>query len=76
MNLIPEVVLKNGKSLSMTQATPEDAAAVIEFVNAIAGESDSLTFGKGVFLKTRSSWSIGRVCPLRDQSCENRKKIH
>ncbi len=52
MDLETEVWIKNGKRLQISRTVPEDAAAVIEFVNQIAGESDNLTFGKGEFLKT------------------------
>ena len=41
--------LKNGTILTISQAIPEDARNIIDFLNNIAGESDNLTFGAGEF---------------------------
>ena len=44
--------LKNGSELIIREARKEDAAALISYVNTVAGESDNLTFGVGEFNKT------------------------
>ncbi|WP_184311737.1 GNAT family N-acetyltransferase [Anaerosolibacter carboniphilus] len=44
--------LKNGQSMILREAVPEDAEAMITFVNQVAGESDNLTFGPGEFAVT------------------------
>lgn len=41
--------LKDGKNIILREAGPEDAEAMIAFVNQVAGESDNLTFGEGEF---------------------------
>jgi len=46
---VKELILKNGKNLIIRSATKEDATAIVNYVNKIAGESDFLTFGKGEF---------------------------
>ncbi|PLS15423.1 N-acetyltransferase [Bacillus sp. M6-12] len=39
----------NEKILTIRPGTPKDAEKYIEYVNAVAGESDNLTFGKGEY---------------------------
>jgi len=46
---VKELILKNGKNPIIRSATKEDATAIVNYVNKIAGESDFLTFGKGEF---------------------------
>ncbi|MCB0713227.1 MAG: GNAT family N-acetyltransferase [Ignavibacteriae bacterium] len=41
--------LKNGDDLHIRQAEPEDAASVINYIEAISGESDFLSMGPGEF---------------------------
>jgi RimJ/RimL family protein N-acetyltransferase len=41
--------LKTGETLVIREATALDAAAVIDYVHAISGESDFLSFGPGEF---------------------------
>jgi RimJ/RimL family protein N-acetyltransferase len=41
--------LKNGKILTLREATPEDAERTIAYVETIAGESNNLGFGVGEF---------------------------
>lgn len=41
--------LKNGCVLLIREAMPEDARAVLDYVEAVSGESDFLTFGPGEF---------------------------
>ena len=38
--------LKNGLELTLRKAEPEDAAAILSYLNRIGGESDNLTFGE------------------------------
>lgn len=38
--------LKNGLELTLRKAEPEDAAAILAYLNRIGGESDNLTFGE------------------------------
>lgn len=42
-----EHTLRNGKPLSVMPARQEDAAAMLQHMEAIGGESDNLTFGAG-----------------------------
>lgn len=42
-----EVLIKNGQKLIIRKAAKEDAAEIVEYMLAIGGESDNLTFGKG-----------------------------
>lgn len=37
------------KNLDLRQAVPDDAAAIIAYLNQVAGESDNLLFGSGEF---------------------------
>lgn len=46
---IKECRLKNGQTLTIRPARKEDAAAVIDYLSIIGGESDYLTFGQGGF---------------------------
>lgn len=41
--------LKTGEELVIREATPQDAAGLLDYVEAISGESDNLTFGPGEF---------------------------
>jgi RimJ/RimL family protein N-acetyltransferase len=41
--------LRNGATLVIRQAVPEDAGALISYIDSISGESDFLTFGPGEF---------------------------
>ena len=41
--------LSDGRHVHFRSANPEDAAKVLEYVEAVAGESDYLTFGAGEF---------------------------
>ncbi|SHI02110.1 L-amino acid N-acyltransferase YncA [Sporobacter termitidis DSM 10068] len=42
-------LLKDGRTLAIRSAVPEDAAAIVEYMCAVGGESDNLTFGAGEF---------------------------
>ncbi|WDV44586.1 GNAT family N-acetyltransferase [Clostridiaceae bacterium M8S5] len=44
-----EIKLKNGDVLVLSKATEDDAKALIDYVNKVAGQSDYLTFGEGEF---------------------------
>lgn len=44
-----EILLKNGQTLLIRPAKPEDAAMKLEYLNILGGESDYLTFGEGEF---------------------------
>ena len=46
--------LKNGLVLEIREAMPEDARALLEYVEAISGESDFLSFGPGEFELTEA----------------------
>ncbi len=49
-HLLPrEVELPNGQRLLLRQAEVEDAPALLDYIQAIGGESDFLTFGPGEF---------------------------
>ncbi len=52
MELQNSRILKDGSSLSIIRANPEDAAEMIDFLNRIGGETDNLTFGGGEFHMT------------------------
>lgn len=41
--------LKDGRELLIREAAPEDAPGVLEYIHAISGESDFLSFGPGEF---------------------------
>jgi RimJ/RimL family protein N-acetyltransferase len=41
--------LKNGQVLVIREAAPEDARALLDYVEGISGESDFLSFGPGEF---------------------------
>jgi RimJ/RimL family protein N-acetyltransferase len=41
--------LRGGRELLIREAAPEDAPAVLEYIHAISGESDFLSFGPGEF---------------------------
>ena len=41
--------LKDGRNLVIREARGEDARAVLEYVEAVSGETDFLTFGRGEF---------------------------
>lgn len=43
------VLLKNGETLEISNAIRSDAAAIIDYVNQVGGESDNLTFGENEF---------------------------
>ncbi|KXK55526.1 MAG: putative acetyltransferase YhhY [Chlorobi bacterium OLB7] len=46
--------LLNGQVLLIREAVPEDAAAVLEYVNTVSGETDFLGFGGGEFELTEA----------------------
>ncbi|WP_457558903.1 N-acetyltransferase family protein [Candidatus Harpocratesius sp.] len=46
------VIIRNGKTLIIRPAISDDAKAILDYINQIAGESDNLTFGPGEFDKT------------------------
>ncbi len=46
--------LKNGCVLLIREAMPEDVRAVLDYVEAVSGESDFLTFGPGEFELTEA----------------------
>lgn len=46
--------LKNGLVLEIREAMPEDARALLEYVEGISGESDFLSFGPGEFELTEA----------------------
>lgn len=42
-------VLKNGQTLLLREADPDDAPKVLAYLNRVGGESDNLLFGKDGF---------------------------
>ena len=42
-------VLKNGQTLLLREAVPDDAPRVLAYLNRVGGESDNLLFGKDGF---------------------------
>ena len=46
--------LPNGQTLLIREALPEDAAAVLQYVHAVSGETDFLGFGAGEFQLTEA----------------------
>ena len=48
-------------SFSVERARPEDAAALIEFLRVVGGESDNLTFGAEGIPVTVEEEEIGRA---------------
>lgn len=47
-----QMLIKNGKTLTIRKANKSDAKSVLEYIHAISTESEFLTFGKGEFDKT------------------------
>jgi len=47
-----ETTLKDGQTLAICAATPEDAQAILTYIDQISGESTFLTFGPGEFEMT------------------------
>jgi RimJ/RimL family protein N-acetyltransferase len=48
--MLPQThLLRDGRELLIREAAPEDAPAVLEYIHAISGESDFLSFGPGEF---------------------------
>ncbi|MGL4911731.1 MAG: GNAT family N-acetyltransferase [Romboutsia sp.] len=47
--ILNSVKLKNNKTLILRNAMEEDAKDIIEYLNAVGGESDNLLFGKNEF---------------------------
>lgn len=65
------LVLRSGALLTIREATRDDAAGMLAYVDAISGESDFLTFGPGEFgvsladeadFLERSQVSANRLC--------------
>ena len=48
------VTLRDGRVLVVREAEPDDAGAVLKYVEEISGQSDFLTFGPGEFELTES----------------------
>lgn len=44
--------LKNGQTLLLREAVPNDAPKVLAYLNRVGGESDNLLFGKNAFTMT------------------------
>lgn len=44
-----EHTLKDGRALTLREAEPEDALAVLDYTHTVSAESDNLTFGAGEF---------------------------
>ncbi|MFA6074906.1 MAG: GNAT family N-acetyltransferase [Negativicutes bacterium] len=44
-----QAILKNGEQLTLRFACPDDAGKLIEYINAVGGESDNLSFGANEF---------------------------
>lgn len=42
--------LKNGREVTLREATRADAAEMLKYIDIISGQSDNLTFGKGEFI--------------------------
>ena len=51
---IRHLTLHDGSALVIRAAVPEDAAAMLEYLEAVSGESDFLTFGPGEFELTEA----------------------
>ena len=49
MTAIKGITLKNGSTLFVSEAEPEDADAMIRYLNVVGGETDFLTFGANEF---------------------------
>ena len=48
-NILIEVQLKNGHSLTLRKPLEDDAEEIIQYLNIVGGESDNLRFGKNEF---------------------------
>lgn len=57
--------LKNGCVLFIREATPEDARPILDYIEAVSGESDFLTFGPGEFELTEVQ-EADYLCNCRD----------
>lgn len=49
--------LKNGQTLLLREAAPDDASKVLAYLNRVGGESDNLLFGKNAFTLTEEQES-------------------
>jgi RimJ/RimL family protein N-acetyltransferase len=47
--ILRELLLKNGKRLTLRKPSPDDAINMITYLNIVGGESDNLLFGKDEF---------------------------
>ncbi|TYR81507.1 GNAT family N-acetyltransferase [Priestia megaterium] len=59
------VHLRDGREVTIRKALKEDAAAMIAFYNAVAGETDFLSFGKNEFVMSLEEYErfIESACP-------------
>ncbi|MBL0388083.1 GNAT family N-acetyltransferase [Tumebacillus sp. ITR2] len=44
--------LRTGQTLTLRQAHPDDAEAILDYIHLVSGESDNLSFGVGEFTTT------------------------
>lgn len=61
-----KVLLKDGRELLIRPAEEDDAAAVIEYINSVGGESNFLTYGKNG-LRVTVERERGFLRDMRDQ---------
>jgi len=54
MKAIQEKTLRDGRILEIRKAHPADARDLLEYIDAVSGESDNLTFGPGEFPLTEA----------------------
>ena len=47
--------LKDGRDLLIREACPEDAGAILDYVEEVSGETDFLSFGPGEFKQTKAA---------------------
>ena len=63
------IALRDARTLLIRDAVPDDAAAILAYLEVISGESDFLTFGPGEFElnETQEAEYLRGVVRFRDQ---------
>jgi L-amino acid N-acyltransferase YncA len=51
-----KMFLRDGREVSIREATKEDAKLMIDFYNVVGGETDFLSFGKNEFIKNLTDY--------------------
>ena len=68
MNLMKQLLLKNGKVITIRKARKTDARAILKYLNIIGGESDFLAFGRNEF--------DGSIVKIKTQILQYQKAVN